>query len=267
MGVTSVLGGIAPALRPGLRAVRLGDGGSVRGDLLAGLTVAAYLVPQVLAYAQVAGLPAVAGLWASIGALTLYALIGSSRLLSVGPESTTALMTATAIAPLAFGDVDRYAVLAAALALIVGGICLLARVARLGFIADVLSRPVLVGYMAGIALVMIAGQLGRTTGIPAEGDTVVGQVISFAGHLDRAHLPTIVLAAAPRRAGGHGRHHDPVPGQDRDRGRGRRPRRDPRPGPSRCERCRPRDAAPARAGGGDGRLLRQHADRARVRCP
>ena len=78
---------------------------------LAGITVAAYLIPQVMAYAELAGLPAVAGLWAVIGAMTVYALLGSSRQLSVGPESTTALMTATALAPLADGDAAHYAAL------------------------------------------------------------------------------------------------------------------------------------------------------------
>ena len=194
MRVTGVLRGPAPALRPGLLALRRRDRTLLAGDLLAGVTVAAYLVPQVLAYAQVAGLSAITGLWASVGALTVYAVIGSSRLLSVGPESTTALLTATAIAPLAFGDSGRYAVLAAALALLVGGICILGRIGRLGFLADALSRPVLVGYMAGIAVVMVAGQLGRTTGIPVDGDTVVGQVVSFAANLGQAHLPTVALA-------------------------------------------------------------------------
>ncbi|WP_240496258.1 SulP family inorganic anion transporter, partial [Streptomyces torulosus] len=78
----------------------------LRGDVLAGVTVAAYLVPQVMAYAGVAGLPPVVGLWAILPALAAYALLGSSRLLSVGPESTTALMTATVVAPLAAGDPD-----------------------------------------------------------------------------------------------------------------------------------------------------------------
>lgn len=113
----------------------------LKGDLLAGVTVASYLVPQVMAYAGVAGLPPVAGLWAILPALALYALFGSSRLLSVGPESTTALLTATVIAPLAAGDSGRYASLAAALAVTVGLLCLVARAVRLGFLADLLSAP------------------------------------------------------------------------------------------------------------------------------
>ncbi len=90
------------------------------GDLLAGVTVAAYLVPQVMAYADVADLPPVTGLWAIVGPLAVYVLFGSSRQLSVGLESTTALMTAVALAPIAAGDPGRYAALAAMLALLVG---------------------------------------------------------------------------------------------------------------------------------------------------
>jgi MFS superfamily sulfate permease-like transporter len=94
------------------------------------------LVPQVLAYAEVAGLAAVSGLWTAVAALGAYAVFGSSRQLSVGPESTTAIMPAVAIAPLAAGDGGRYAALAGALTLLVGAICLLGRLARLGFLAD-----------------------------------------------------------------------------------------------------------------------------------
>ena len=88
---------IATGLRPGLCALRAHDGPALRSDLMAGLTVAAFLVPQVLAYAGVAGLPAVTGLWAALAALGCYALLGSSRQLSLGPESTTALLTASTV--------------------------------------------------------------------------------------------------------------------------------------------------------------------------
>jgi sulfate permease, SulP family len=183
-------------LRPGLRALRRRDLPALRSDLLAGATVAAFLVPQVLAYAGVAGLPAVAGLWAAVAALGVYAVLGSSRQLSVGPESTTALMTATIVAPLAAGDPRRYAAIAAALALLLGAVCLLGRLARLGFLADLLSRPVLVGYLAGIALIMMVGQLGNVTGVPVHGDSFLGELASFAGHAGQLHGPTLGLSAA-----------------------------------------------------------------------
>ena len=169
--------------------------GWLRADVLAGVTVAAYLVPQVMAYAQVAGLPPVAGLWAAAGPLLVYAMLGSSRLLSAGPESSTALMTATAIGPLAAGDPHRYGALAAGLALIVGVLCLLGRLARLGFLADLLSRPVLVGYMAGIAVLMIAGQLGRVTGIRIEAESPLDEIWYAARHVTEADPGTVLLAA------------------------------------------------------------------------
>jgi SulP family sulfate permease len=181
---------------PGLLRLRSYERSWLRGDVLAGVTVAAYLIPQVMAYAEVAGLPPVVGLWAIMGPLFVYALIGSSRQLSVGPESTTALMTALVVAPLAGGDPARYAALAAALALIVGGLCLLAWLARLGFLADLLSHPVLAGYMAGIAVFMIVSQLTKITGVPVDGESLVSDVGSFLSGLDRMHLPTLVMSAA-----------------------------------------------------------------------
>jgi sulfate permease, SulP family len=168
----------------------------LRGDLLAGVTVAAFLVPQVMAYAQVAGVPPVAGLWAALPALVIYAVLGSSRSLSMGPESTTALMTAVAIGPLAAGSPARYAGLAASLALLVGVLSVCAGVARLGFIADLLSRPVLVGYLAGVGLIMIAGQLGRVTGVRSGGDTFAAELSTFAHGFGTWQPGTVALASS-----------------------------------------------------------------------
>ena len=168
----------------------------LHGDVLAGITVAAYLIPQVMAYAQIAGLPPVTGLWAILGPLAVYAVFGSSRQLSVGPESTTALMTAAGVAALvgAAGP-ERYAEVAAVMAIAVGILCLLGFLGRLGFLADMLSRPVLVGYMAGIAVLMIVSQLGATTRLEIEGEALVSQIASFAGQLDEVHLPTLAVSA------------------------------------------------------------------------
>ena len=182
------------SILPGLAQFRAYKRDWLRGDLVAGVTVAAYLVPQVMAYATVAGLPPVAGLWAALVPMAVYAVLGSSRQLSVGPESTTALMTATALAPLAAGDAGRYAVLAAAAALIVGAICFVAGLIRLGFLADLLSRPVLIGYMAGVAVIMVASQLGKITGVEVKGEEFLDQMRSFIAGLHSVHWPTIVLA-------------------------------------------------------------------------
>jgi sulfate permease, SulP family len=168
----------------------------LRGDILGGVTVAAYLIPQVMAYATVAGLHPVAGLWAALPALVIYALLGSSRSLSMGPEATTALMTAIAIGPLAAGNTARYAELAATLALLVGVMGIAAWLLRLGFVADLLSRPVLVGYMAGVALIMMASQLGRISGVRVTGEEFASQVRSFASGVGAAQPATLAVAAA-----------------------------------------------------------------------
>jgi high affinity sulfate transporter 1 len=166
----------------------------LRWDILAGLTVAAYLVPQVMAYGVLAGLPPVAGLWAAIPSLALYAFIGSSRQLSVGPESTCAIMTAVVVAPLAAGNPGRYAELAAALAVLVGLLAVVGWLLRLGFVGDLLSAPILVGYLAGIAVIMIVGQLGKVTGVHVTGTSVLGELKSFLTQLGMISWDTVLLS-------------------------------------------------------------------------
>ncbi|MEU5979293.1 sulfate permease [Streptomyces sp. NPDC047315] len=187
-------GGLLAAVAPGAAVLLRYRRTWLRGDLLAGLAVAAYLVPQVMAYASVAGLPPVTGLWAALPALVLYSALGTSRLLSVGPESTTALMTAAVIGPLAAGNGDRYAALAAGLALTVGLLCLVAWALRLGFVADLLSRPVLVGYLTGIALIMIVDQLPKVTGVATGGGGFFPQFLSFLRGLSRLDTATTALS-------------------------------------------------------------------------
>jgi len=166
----------------------------LRGDILAGLTVAAYLIPQCMAYGELAGVEPVAGLWAILTPMAVYALLGSSPQLSVGPESTTAVMTAVAIAPLAATNSDTYAALASLLAIMMGLVCIIGYIARLGFLADLLSKPILIGYMAGIALIMIGGQLGKIGGIKIEADAFFNQINEFIGKLHQIHPPTLILA-------------------------------------------------------------------------
>lgn len=182
---------------PGLAGLRDGRGASLRVDLLAGLSVSAYLIPQALAYAALAGLSPIVGLWAALPPLLIYAILGSSRQLSVGPESTTSLMTAAVLIPLVGGnDPARYAAYAAILAILVGVFCLAAGIVGLGYLANLLSKPVLVGYLLGIAIAMVAGQLERISGVPVSGDSVVEQVRTFASGIGQLHWPTLVLAAA-----------------------------------------------------------------------
>jgi sulfate permease, SulP family len=136
------------------------------------------------------------GLWTILPAMCIYALVGSSRQLSVGPESTTAVMTAAAISPLLLADGSNYGVLTSTLAILVGAICAIGYIARLGFLANLLSKPILVGYMAGVALLMIAGQLGKISGISIPGTSVFAQVGQFIQQIDFIHWPTLILAGS-----------------------------------------------------------------------
>lgn len=184
-------------LLPGIDVLRHYDRTWLRGDVIGGVTVAAYLVPQVMAYATLAGLDPVVGLWATVAPLLVYVVLGSSRQLSIGPESTTALMTAAAIAGLVGGlGPDRVADAAAALAIGVGLVAVLGWMARLGFLADLLSKPVLVGFMTGIAVLMITSQLDAVTGIAIDARTPYGEIAQFFGGLGEAHLPTVIVGAA-----------------------------------------------------------------------
>ena len=166
----------------------------LRGDLIAGVTVTAYLIPQVMAYAEVAGVPAVTGLWAVTGAVVVYAFLGSSRLLSVGPESTTALMTAAALG--AAAGPGRHAELAVALCLVVAVVCLVGRLVGLAKLSELLSRPVLIGYMAGVAGVMVVSQFDKLTGLEIQGDGVLPETWFLLRHLSEVHPPTLALGLA-----------------------------------------------------------------------
>jgi sulfate permease, SulP family len=164
----------------------------LRGDVVAGITVTAYLVPQVMAYADLAGVPAVSGLWAAVGALTAYALVGTSPCLSAGPESTTALMTAAALGSVG-ASAGRPADLALALSMAVAVLCFLAWLGHLSVLAQLLSRPVLVGYMSGIAAIMVMSQLGKLVGVATSANGFVAEARELVRHSDQVHLPTLAV--------------------------------------------------------------------------
>ena len=179
---------------PILTALRGYGLASFRADLVAGIVLSALLVPAGMAYAQAAGLPAITGLYATVGPLVAYFLVGPSRILVLGPDSALIAPIAATIVPLAGGDVGRSVALAAALALMVGAICLAAAAARLGFLTDLLSRPVRVGYMNGIALTVIVSQLPKLLGFSVSGSDFLGESIGILrGVVDGRVVPVALL--------------------------------------------------------------------------
>ena len=165
----------------------------LRNDLIAGLTVWAVLVPEALAYATIAGVSPVVGLYAAPGALLLYAAFGSSRHLVTGPMAATAALSAAAVGDFAAGGSDAFLAMTIGLALCVGILALIAGLARLGFLASFISEPVLKGFIIGLALTIIVGQLPKLFGIEkVEGD-FFDELFGFLGDLSQTHLPTLVI--------------------------------------------------------------------------
>lgn len=169
--------------------------GWLADDLVAGLGIAAIAIPIGIAFPAIAGLPPVTGLYATIFPLVAYALFGSSRQLVVGPDTATATVLATALILLDADTADERVALASAFAVLVGVLCLLANRLRLGFIADFLSHPILVGYLCGIALALFADQIGRFTGMSIAAQGFVRPFVELARRTDEIHGPTLILAA------------------------------------------------------------------------
>jgi len=190
---TGILGRLA-ARMPAIGLVRTYERSWLRLDALAAVTVWALLVPQALAYAQLAQVDAVVGLYAAMGAAVGYVLLGGVRSMNVGPEATVALLTASVVAPLAAGDPVRYLALAAALALVAGGWLILAGIIGLGFVTRFLSRPLLLGYVAGSAIVMIVSQLDSLIGVKLEAqDDTLAELAETIRRLGETDLTTLVV--------------------------------------------------------------------------
>ena len=150
-------------------------------DVVAGLILTALLVPQGMAYAELAGLPPITGLYTSILCLVGYALFGPSKILVLGPDSSLGPMIAATILPLigANGDPARAVALASMLALLVGAMTVLAGIVKLGFVADLLSKPTMIGYMNGLALTILVGQLPKLFGFSVKGDNFLAELTGF----------------------------------------------------------------------------------------
>ena len=165
----------------------------LRSDLTAGLVLTAILVPVGMGYAEAAGLPAIYGLYATIIPLIAYAIFGPSRILVLGPDLSLAALIAAVILPLAAEDPARTVALAGMLAIFTGILCVLAGLLRLGFITELLSKPIRYGYMNGIALTVLVSQLPKLFGFSASGNGVLEQSAAFiqgvaAGETNRVSL-------------------------------------------------------------------------------
>ena len=167
--------------------IRLYQPGWLRSDLVAGIVLAAILVPQGMAYAELAGLPAVNGLYTTMACLVGYALFGPSRILVLGPDSSLGPLILLAILPLAITDDPAELVaLAGMLALLVAAIEIGLGIGKLGFVADLLSKEVQVGYMIGLGITIIVGQLPKLFGFSTDADNFLDEVRAFFDGLDAA---------------------------------------------------------------------------------
>src|SRR5918994_2501705 len=179
------MGELLGSVAPGLRLLSSYQRGWLSKDLVAGLVLTALLVPQGMAYAELAGLPPITGLYTSILCLVGYAVFGPSKILVLGPDSSLGPMIAATIIPIvgANGDPQRAITLASMLALLVGVMTVLAGVAKLGFVADLLSKPTQIGYMNGLALTILVSQLPKLCGFSVDADGLIGEAAGFLGGL------------------------------------------------------------------------------------
>jgi high affinity sulfate transporter 1 len=165
-------------------------------DLVAGALIVAIAVPLSMGMAEVAGMPPIAGLYSCVLPLIAYALLGSSRQLVIALDASTAALLAAAVTPLAGGDAETYAALAGLVALLVGAILLIAGVLRLGFLGNFLSQPVILGYQAGLAIVVTVSQLPTLLGFGLEEDGTIRQVAEIVRRLDETNVATLLVGLA-----------------------------------------------------------------------
>jgi high affinity sulfate transporter 1 len=190
------MGELLRSVAPGLRLLSSYRRSWLSKDLVAGLVLTALLVPQGMAYAELAGLPPITGLYTSILCLVGYAIFGPSRVLVLGPDSSLGPMIAATIIPIvgANGDPQRAIALASVLALLVGVMTVLAGVAKLGFVADLLSKPTQIGYLNGLALTILVSQLPKLFGFSVDADGLIPEAAGFANGL--ANGDTVAAALA-----------------------------------------------------------------------
>jgi high affinity sulfate transporter 1 len=178
---------------PGLGVLRTYERAWLPQDAVAGLVLSALLVPQGMAYAELAGVPAIYGLYTTVVCLVAYAAFGPSPFLVLGPDSALGAMIAAVILPLAAGSQDAAVAYASTLALMVGLLCTAAGVLKLGFVADLLSRPIRVGYLAGLAVTIVVGQLPKLFGFSVEADGLFPEIAAFLQNLGQTNVFALAI--------------------------------------------------------------------------
>src|SRR6476469_3995615 len=186
-------GRLGPRLVPILGWLRSYDRRWLRGDLIAGMTVAALIVPKNLGYAEIAGIPVQNGLYAAAAGAILYAICGSCRQISMGPSSGLAAVAASAVFAAGVTGEGNTAAFVAGITLLSGILFLVLAVAKMGWIAQFLSRAVVTGFLFGAAIDVVIGELPKLTGTDADGSNSIWELLSWLGTLPDAHGPTMVV--------------------------------------------------------------------------
>src|SRR6478752_2178964 len=165
----------------------------LRDDVVAGISVAAVAVPTAIAYAQLIGFDPVVGLYAAILPLVVYAVLGTSPHLIVNPDAATCAMVGATLMPLTALEPNSLVSLSMVLAIFTGIICILASFLRLGFVADFLSKPILVGFLNGVAIHIFLGQIGKVFGFKMQSHGIFPSLLEFLQKLPQTHLPTLAV--------------------------------------------------------------------------
>src|SRR5215813_5175680 len=183
---------------PGLLTLRHYEARWLTHDVVAGIVLATMLVPVGIAYAVASGVPGIYGLYATIVPLLAYALFGPSRILVLGPDSSLAAVIAAVVLPLSHGEPTRAVALAGATAIVSGAVCILAGILRLGFVTELLSKPIRYGYMNGIALTVLISQLPKVFGISIDGTGPLRDLVRIAGSVlaGQANWVTFAVGAS-----------------------------------------------------------------------
>jgi SulP family sulfate permease len=168
--------------------------GRILPEIFAGISLAAMNIPQAMGYARLAGVPVIAGLYTLLFPVITFALLGGARYLFVAADSATAVILSTGVAPMAPRGSELFLAHASVVALMTGGLLLLARILKLGFLADFLSRTVLIGFLSGVGVQVAIAVLGQMAGIPVNGSGSLVQLRTVAAHLGSLHLPTLLVS-------------------------------------------------------------------------